>query len=96
LVCAGWLLFRIGDWGHFSDYVIGLSECSFGTRIDALFYAILLIGVVSHVIPAHLDRRLEAYAVRLPAPLQGVLAAGLLLFLCGTSVEAPAFIYFQF
>ena len=96
LVLFGWLLFRVTDMRNFLDFTGGLAELSGGTRLSPLFFAVLAAAAVLHALPqdglSRLGRRVQA----LPAPLQGALYAGMILFFSAVTIQAPAFIYFQF
>jgi len=96
LVLFGWLLFRVQDMQNFLDYVGGLARLSLGTHFSGVFYTVLGLAVILHVVPfRHVEPLAKWFLVR-PAPIQAALYAGLLLLYCGLSIEAPSFIYFQF
>jgi len=96
-ILLGWLLFRISDMQTLSFFLQGLWDFSGGTRISGLGYAILLLAILSHVLPANLPARVIACvpsAMRLP--VVSLSHATLLLLFVGVSVGSPVFIYFQF
>ena len=96
LVVFGWLLFRVTSMDNFLEYVDGLLAASGGTRLHPAYYAVLGLGVVTHLLSwdraAGLRQRFQAQ----PLPVQAGLYAILLLAFCGATLEAPSFIYFQF
>src|SRR5262249_23081206 len=51
LICFGWLMFRVSDFGTFSQYCRGLAQLTFTTQFSALFYLVLSAAFVSHIVP---------------------------------------------
>jgi D-alanyl-lipoteichoic acid acyltransferase DltB (MBOAT superfamily) len=96
LVVFGWLLFRVTSMENFIEYLEGLLAASGGTRLHPAYYAILGLGVVTHLLSweraAGLRQRFQAQ----PVPVQAGFYAILLLAFCGATLGAPSFIYFQF
>ncbi len=96
LVVFGWLLFRIQDLPHFLAYLKGLAGNGVGTQLHGVFYLVLGTAVGLHLIPKDRWYMLETQFLRLPVPVQAGAYALLLVLLSGVTLEAPAFIYFQF
>ncbi len=96
LVLGGWLLFRVTNLEHLREYLAGLAQLSGGTQLSAGFFAVLLAAAAAHFSSqdalASLGRRIAA----LPAVAQGALYAAAILVFCALTLQAPAFIYFQF
>ncbi|MDH5229685.1 MAG: MBOAT family protein [Gammaproteobacteria bacterium] len=98
LIVFGWLLFRVTDMQNFVDYTGGLASSDLsGTQLSPLFYTILLIAILMHLIPRDwISNHILNPFHRLPVIFRaGVYSAALLLFL-GFTLDAPSFIYFQF
>ena len=56
-----------------------------------------LLAAAVHLTPrALVDRAQARFADAAPAALQGAVYAGLVLLLCGATLDTSAFIYFQF
>jgi D-alanyl-lipoteichoic acid acyltransferase DltB (MBOAT superfamily) len=96
LIVIGWLLFRIGTWQGLVEYVQGLASLSGGSALSALFYAVLLLAAVCHLVPQNWSPTFTLWWVRCPAFVQAVAYAGLILIFCGASLDTASFIYFQF
>jgi D-alanyl-lipoteichoic acid acyltransferase DltB (MBOAT superfamily) len=96
LVLVGWLLFRVHDMGHFVEFVKGLARFTMGTRMQPLYFAILLIAMVLHFVPKDATSRVLERVPKLPVPVQAAGYAGCILVFWALSLGAPAFIYFQF
>ncbi len=96
LVVLGWLLFRATDLANLAVYVEGLARFTGGTELHPYFYVVLAAAALAHLGPRALVDALGARVQRLPRPAQGALYAGAILLLCGATISAPAFIYFQF
>lgn len=96
VIVFGWLLFRVQDWQGFIEYVRGLTRLTVGTQLHTIFYCVLALAIVAHVVPKTRVDELLAQFIRLPVPAQACVYAGLLLLFCGLTLEAPSFIYFQF
>ncbi len=96
LILIGWLLFRVQDMSHFLSYVQGLGHFNGGTQLGSLFYAVLMMAVVLHVLPIRWVQVAGDWFVAKPAPVQAAVYATLVMLFCGLTFEAPSFIYFQF
>lgn len=96
LVVVSWLLFRVTSMQNFLDYSSGLLRLSAGTQLSPMYYAVLGVGVVLHVIPQSTAAGWGHRWCALPAPVQAVVYAGCLLLFAGLSLGTPSFIYFQF
>lgn len=96
LIAFGWLLFRVQDLPHFLQYVESFAKNGLGTQLHGLFYAVLALAIMLHVTPVVWWKQLEARFFKLPVPIQAGAYAALLVLYCGFTLEAPAFIYFQF
>ena len=98
LILFGWLLFRVPDMATFQSYVGGLLEFTGGSQLKLLFYSILAIAFLAHVIPKEPVRNwLEGVHFKAPVWFKAAAyAAGLVFFLALSTVSAPKFIYFQF
>jgi alginate O-acetyltransferase complex protein AlgI len=96
LVLVGWLLFRSPDAANLLAYTRGLLSFSVGSRLHPLYYAVLLLAFVAHVVPRDAIERLGHRFARLPVVLQGAVYAGAILLLCGFTLGSKSFIYFQF
>jgi alginate O-acetyltransferase complex protein AlgI len=96
LVLGGWLLFRVSSLEHLGEYVRGLAALSGGTQLSAGYFAVLAGAFAAHFSSQDgllgLARRVASW----PAPFQGALYAALVLGFCALTMQAPAFIYFQF
>lgn len=96
LVLGGWLLFRVTGFDNLTEYLGGLGQLTFSTRLHPFFYGVLLLAAVTHFWP---QGQVEAIGKRiqaLPAPIQGGVYAAMILGFCGLTLAAPSFIYFQF
>jgi D-alanyl-lipoteichoic acid acyltransferase DltB (MBOAT superfamily) len=96
LIALGWLLFRVQDMQNFIDYLYGLLKVTGGTKLSDVFYVILGLAVVTHILPMRQIETAGAWLLARPVPVQAALYATLLLLFCGLTFEAPSFIYFQF
>ena len=96
VIVFGWLLFRVQDWHEFTEYLRGLSRLTVGSQLSPIFYCVLGLAIVMHVVPKTYVDELLAQFIHLPVPAQACVYAGLLLLFCGLTLEAPSFIYFQF
>lgn len=98
LVCLGWVFFRASDFQHAWELLVGIGQLEGGTaNISPLLWGLLAVGFLTHLLP---DRLLvlatEAFR-RMPAPIQGLLFFGLVLFIhYAGSTQIVPFIYFQF
>jgi hypothetical protein len=94
LTCMGWLLFRAQDWATVQLMLTRLVDFS-STEIRGKRYLLIVMAcVVAHLWPT--VRGLGDRFVRLPAPVQGSLAAACLWALILLSPGTQAFVYFQF
>lgn len=94
LVCFGWLMFRISDWSHFVDYLQGLAALTGGSQLHHYVPLVIVLAAVMHVLPkARID---ASILTRLPRWTQAGVYSLLLLLAVGFTLDAPAFIYFQF
>ena len=105
LVVFGWLLFRVTDMSNFIEYVRGIAAFSGGTDLHPLFYLILAMAIVAHLIPRKfvedsIVQPIESFIAErfaiLLAPIKSGIYVGLLFLFIGASIGTPAFIYFQF
>ncbi len=96
LVVVGWLLFRVSGMENLTQYLNGLGQWTGGSELSKLFYCVLALGLATHFLPAKWGDGFGKRIERSPIPLQAAFYAGVILFLCGISMQAPAFIYFQF
>lgn len=96
LVVLGWLLFRVSGMADFSSYVGGILSGTSGTQLSPLYYLILGIGALVHVLPREGSERTLTWVARSPVAIQAGVYVVLLLVLCGATMGAPSFIYFQF
>jgi D-alanyl-lipoteichoic acid acyltransferase DltB (MBOAT superfamily) len=96
LVLVGWLLFRAGGMENLWAYTSGLMALTGGTRLHPIYFAILAAAVLTHFLSSGLLRAGGRFLDRQPVPVRAAVWAGLILILCGVSLEGPAFIYFQF
>lgn len=97
LILFGWLLFRVSSMQNFSDYISGLLKFDFTTNLSPLFYFVLILAIVMHLVPRHVfDKQVLSVFDRQSIFIRaGVYASAILLFL-GLTLDAPSFIYFQF
>ena len=97
LIVFGWLLFRVSSMQNFTDYIKGLFRLDFATHLSPLFYAILLLAILMHLIPRPFveKRVLNTFGLQ-PAFIQAGVYAGAILLFLGLTLDAPSFIYFQF
>ncbi len=96
LIVLGWLLFRVQDLPNLVQYVEGLAKNGMGTQFHGLFYMILGLAIVLHIVPIERWKKIETQFFRLPVSVQAGAYAILLVLYCGFTLESPAFIYFQF
>ncbi|HRB81909.1 MAG TPA: hypothetical protein PK614_06560, partial [Nitrospira sp.] len=96
LIAFGWLLFRVQDMKNFMDFIEGCARFTGGTRLSGVFYLILCAGILSHLSPLTQLERFGEWWIARPVPIQAAAYAVLLIFYAGVTLEAPAFIYFQF
>ena len=96
LIAFGWLLFRVQDMKHFLDFIEGCARLTVGTRLSGVFYLILCAGILSHLSPLPQLERFGQWWIARPVPIQAAAYAVLLILYAGVTLEAPAFIYFQF
>jgi len=96
LVLIGWLLFRVTSFENLIEYLAGLAQLSGGTQLHPYCYAILLLGAVMHFLPQDGIARLGKGICSLPVPVQAGAYTLLLLVFSALTMQAPAFIYFQF
>lgn len=94
LVCFGWLMFRAESWPDFVDYVQGLLAMSGGSVLHHYVPMIIALAAAMHVLP---KQTLNASLLTaLPRWTQAGLYSMALLVAVGFTLDAPAFIYFQF
>ena len=96
LVVMGWLLFRVSGMEHFEEYVRGMLELSWGTRLHVVYYAVLALAVATHLTSWDAFTSARRFFLSRPLPLQACVYAGLILAYSAATLGAPAFIYFQF
>jgi D-alanyl-lipoteichoic acid acyltransferase DltB (MBOAT superfamily) len=96
LIAFGWLLFRVQDLNNFLDFIHAWSRFTVGTRLSGVFYIILGLGILFHIIPHERLEQLAQWWVMRPVPIQAITYGTLLLIYAGMTLEAPSFIYFQF
>jgi len=96
VVLGGWLLFRVTSLEHLGEYLQGFARFSAGTQLSAGYFGALALALVAHFSSQAQIERFGQRIAALPAPLQGALYASLVLVFCALTLQAPAFIYFQF
>jgi D-alanyl-lipoteichoic acid acyltransferase DltB (MBOAT superfamily) len=96
LIAFGWLLFRVQDLNNFLDFIHGWSRFTVGTRLSTVFYMVLGLGILFHILPVQRLERFAQWWIIRPVPVQAFTYATLLLIYAGMTLEAPSFIYFQF
>lgn len=98
LVCFGWLLFRVSSWEQFVAYTSGLLKFTGGSVLHHYVYLLLALAFAMHVFPKdrQLSLVLQQWPQRAPRLVQAATYAMLLLLVVGFTLDAPAFIYFQF
>jgi len=98
LICFGWLLFRVSSWEQFVAYVSGLLQFTGGSVLHHYVYLLLTLAFAMHVFPKdrQLSLVLQQWPQRAPRLVQAATYAMLLLLVVGFTLDAPAFIYFQF
>jgi D-alanyl-lipoteichoic acid acyltransferase DltB (MBOAT superfamily) len=96
VVLGGWLLFRVTSLEHLGEYLQGFARFSAGTQLSAGYFGALVLALVAHFSSQAQIERFGQRIAALPAPLQGALYASLVLVFCALTLQAPAFIYFQF
>jgi len=96
LIAFGWLLFRVQDLDNFLEFLQGLSRFTVSTRLSSVFYVVLGLGILLHLLPTPKLERFAQWWIMRPVPVQAVTYATLLLIYAGMTLEAPSFIYFQF
>jgi len=97
LVLGGWLLFRVQSMEQLGEFLSGVAALRGGAEARPAAAALLLLAAAVHLTPrALVDRAQARFADAAPAALQGAVYAGLVLLLCGATLDTSAFIYFQF
>ena len=97
LILFSWLLFRVPDMEIFSAYLHGLFEFSGGTKLSLLGFVVLLIVAICHFTPRTiLHVGVYGFFHKQNELVRASIYAGLLMLYLGLSVNAQAFIYFQF
>ena len=98
LVCFGWLLFRVSSWEQFVAYTSGLLTFTGGSVLHHYVYGLLALAFALHVFPKDKQTELvlQQWPRRAPRLVQAATYALLLLLVVGFTLDAPAFIYFQF
>lgn len=96
LIVFGWLLFRVQDLSELLRYIESVLRNGWGTQFHGIFYAILGLAILLHIVPIERVQQMESRFLRLPIPVQASAYAMLLVLFCGFTLESPAFIYFQF
>ncbi|BFU93636.1 MAG: Membrane bound O-acyl transferase MBOAT family protein [Nitrospira sp.] len=96
LIVFGWLLFRVQDLSELVRYIESVLRNGWGTQFHGIFYAILGLAILLHIVPIERVQKVESQFLRLPVPVQASAYAMLLVLFCGFTLESPAFIYFQF
>ena len=96
LIVLGWFLFRVQDLPNLVQYIEGFVKNGMGTQFHGLFYMILGLAIVLHIISMEKWKEIESRFLMFPAPVQAGAYALLLVLYCGFTLESPAFIYFQF
>lgn len=96
LVVIGWLFFRISDWDRLVLFVNGLLKCTTESVIEPLYVGVLFVAAITHFFPkTWVDSASDWFADRHMVIQAGAYVLAIYIF-CGVSLEAPAFIYFQF
>lgn len=98
LIVFGWLLFRVSDMEGFTAYTSGMLQMDFsGSSLSALFYAVLGLAVLMHLIPKQfIDSYMLNFFHRQSVFVRAGVYSGAILLFLGLTLEAPSFIYFQF
>ena len=98
LVVFGWLLFRVESIRGIQDFFQQVfTGYAMPMQASGLFITVLALAAIEHLISPKMYASLrENLADRLPSPVLGCLYATVILVLVGASVDAPAFLYFQF
>jgi hypothetical protein len=96
LVLFGWLLFRVSSMEQLGDYLAGLAQFTGGSQIHPGAVALLAAAALVHFTTPALVQSVQQRWSRLPEFLQGAGYAAAIVVLCGVSVDAAVFIYFQF
>jgi D-alanyl-lipoteichoic acid acyltransferase DltB (MBOAT superfamily) len=96
LVLFGWLLFRVSDMEQLGAYLAGLVQFSGGSVVHPAALALLAAAALAHFTTPALVQSVQQRWSRLPEFLQGAGYAAAIVVLCGVSVDAAVFIYFQF
>jgi len=96
LVIIGWLFFRISDWDRLVLYVDGLRQGTMASEVGPLYVGVLLLAAIIHFFPkTWIDSAADWFADRHVVLQAGAYVLAIYIF-CGVSLDAPAFIYFQF
>ena len=97
LILFSWLLFRVPDMEIFSAYLNGLIEFTAGTQLSLLGFVILFVIAICHFTPRNiLHSSIYDFFHKQNELVRASVYAGLLMLFIGLSVDAQAFIYFQF
>ena len=97
-VCAGWILFRAETFALAAELFGQLFDFSEAPMLTSPFVVgLLALGMLMHWLPSRLLVTVEQQLARLPATLQGVVMAFVVVGIDALGVEGVApFIYFQF
>ncbi|QDU86288.1 Peptidoglycan O-acetyltransferase [Planctomycetes bacterium Pla163] len=96
LVLFGWLLFRVRDMDHFAEFVGAFTSFSGGSVIHPAAVGLLGLAAFVHFTPRAAADELWKRWAHLPEVAQAAGYALAIVVLCGVSVDAAVFIYFQF
>ena len=96
LVLGGWLLFRVRDMDHLAEYATAFATFSGGTALHPAAIGLLALAALVHFTPRGAADGLWKGWSKLPEVIQGAGYAAAIVLLCGLSVDAAVFIYFQF
>ncbi|MEM8886330.1 MAG: MBOAT family protein [Planctomycetota bacterium] len=96
LVVISWLLFRVTSMENFVEYVTGLAAFSLSTQLSMAYFVVLASAAILHFVPRARVEEWSRRLARMPDPVQGAIYAGLLVLFLAATMQAPAFIYFQF
>jgi len=97
-VCLGWIFFRAPSFERAWEILTGLFSFSGGTaNVTWLIWALLAAGALTHVVPDRAVHACRDLAVRLPAPVQGLLLVATVVGIqYARTTQVVPFIYFQF
>jgi len=97
-VCFAWIFFRAPTFSHATLVLERITHATVTSpNLSARVLSVLALGVMSHLVPASIERRMQNAFIRSPAAVQGaVLAAVAYALHFAAAAKTEPFIYGQF